>query len=153
ASCLQVHHLYHLWGTKDPIQRLGDLAFFGRWPVAARSSWNQAWRQGKITRLGMGPVAHNGSPGYFGADPLPDGRPRIDQTLDAIVAIIADGAPPASLLEAQDTGQATAAGAAGTPGAPGTPGTPGTTPAGVTGEAGASGAAGTEQADAKHAPG
>ena len=31
-SCLQVEHLYHLWGTKDPIQSMGDLAFVGRWP-------------------------------------------------------------------------------------------------------------------------
>jgi hypothetical protein len=88
ASCLHVQHLYHLWGTKDPIQKLGDLAFFGRWPLAARSAWNQALRQGKITRLGMGAVAHNGSGGYFGPAPLPDGRPTVDQTLETVAALI-----------------------------------------------------------------
>ena len=79
ASCLHVRHLYHLWGTKDPIQRLGDLAFFGRWPLASTSAWNRAQRQGKISRLAMGAVAHNGSGGDFGPAPsagrAADGRP------------------------------------------------------------------------------
>jgi hypothetical protein len=92
-SSLLVEHVYHLWGTKDPIQRVGDLAFFGRWPVASNSAWNRARRQGKITRLPMGPVAHNGSAGYFGPTPLADGRPMIDQTLETIIAVIAEGAP------------------------------------------------------------
>jgi pimeloyl-ACP methyl ester carboxylesterase len=94
ASCLEVEHLYHLWGTKDPIQTLGDVAFFGRWPVASRSSWNRARREGKITRVAMGPVAHNGSTGYFGPDPLPDGSPRIDKTLETVAPIVAGSAPP-----------------------------------------------------------
>ena len=93
-SCLQVEHLYHLWGTKDPIQSMGDLAFVGRWPISKKSAWNQALRQGKITRLAMGPVAHNGSGGYFGPQPLPDGRPAIDQTLEVILSIVTTGAPP-----------------------------------------------------------
>jgi len=48
----------------------------------------RAVRQGRITRLAMGPVAHNGASGYFGPVPLPDGRPRIDQTLPTIVPLI-----------------------------------------------------------------
>jgi hypothetical protein len=94
ASCLHVAHLYHLWGTKDPIQKLGDLAFFGRWPVATRSAWNRALREGKITRVAMGPVAHNGAAGYFGPAPLPDGRPTIDLTLATVAALIEAGPLP-----------------------------------------------------------
>jgi len=91
ASCLHVQHLYHLWGTKDPIQKLGDLAFFGRWPLASKSAWNRARQEGKITRVAMGPTAHNGSGGYFGPEPLPDGWPRIDLTLETVIPIITGG--------------------------------------------------------------
>jgi pimeloyl-ACP methyl ester carboxylesterase len=96
TSCLQIEHLYHLWGTKDQIQTMGDIAFVGRWPISKKSAWNEALRRGKITRLPMGPVAHNGSGGYFGPQPLPDGRPTIDQTLEVILSIITTGAPPPS---------------------------------------------------------
>ncbi len=113
-SCLQVEHLYHLWGTKDPIQSMGDLAFVGRWPISKKSAWNQALSQGKITRLPMGPVAHNGSGGYFGPQPLPDGRPAIDQTLEVILSIVTTGAPPPDAPPAQAP-----AGAADAGGAPG----------------------------------
>ncbi|HEX2516768.1 MAG TPA: hypothetical protein VH257_18835 [Chloroflexota bacterium] len=125
-SCLQVEHLYHLWGTKDPIQSLGDLAFVGRWPISKKSAWNQALRQGKITRLAMGPVAHNGSGGYFGPQPLPDGRPAIDQTLEVILSIVTTGAPPPDAPPAEASAEAPAqapaqapAGAADAGGAPG----------------------------------
>jgi hypothetical protein len=91
AGCLQVQHLYHLWGTKDPIQKLGDLAFFGRWPLASSSAWNRARQEGKITRVAMGPTAHNGAGGYFGPEPLPDGWPRIDLTLETVLPIITGG--------------------------------------------------------------
>jgi hypothetical protein len=105
-STLQVEHLYHLWGAKDPIQRVGDLAFFGRWPMASGSAWNRAQRQGRITRLAMGPVAHNGAAGYFGPDPLPDGRPMIDQTLETVIPIIAEDAPPPAAPAAPRAGEA-----------------------------------------------
>jgi hypothetical protein len=100
-SCLQIEHLYHLWGTKDQIQSVGDLAFVGRWSISKKSAWNEALRRGKITRLAMGPVAHNGSGGYFGPQPLPDGRPTIDQTLEVILSIVTTGAPPPPALPAQ----------------------------------------------------
>jgi hypothetical protein len=88
ASCLHVRHLYHLWGTKDPIQKLGDLAFFGRWPVASSSAWNRALRRGRISRVAMGAVAHNGSAGYFGPAPLPDGQPTLERTLETVATLI-----------------------------------------------------------------
>jgi hypothetical protein len=96
AGCLQVQHLYHLWGTKDPIQKLGDLAFFGRWPLASSSAWNRALRQGRISRVAMGAVAHNGSAGYFGPAPLPDGQPTLERTLETVAALI-EAEPVAAL--------------------------------------------------------
>jgi hypothetical protein len=111
-SCLQVEHLYHLWGTKDQIQSLGDLAFVGRWPISKKSSWNEALRRGKITRLAMGPVAHNGSGGYFGPQPLPDGRPTIDQTLEVVLSIVTTGAPPTQPAQPAQAAQAAPAGPA-----------------------------------------
>jgi hypothetical protein len=59
--------------------------------VASRSAWNRALREGKISRVAMGPTAHNGTGGYFGPDPLPDGHPRIDLTLETVIPIITGG--------------------------------------------------------------
>jgi pimeloyl-ACP methyl ester carboxylesterase len=94
-GCLQVEHLYHLWGARDPIQVIGDLAFVGRWPVAVKSAWNRARHLGKITRIAMGPVAHNGASGYFGPLPGGDGRPRIDHTLETMLPLITGPVPGA----------------------------------------------------------
>ena len=32
----------------------------------------------------MGPMAHNGPLGYFSSEPLPDGRPRVEETVSVV---------------------------------------------------------------------
>ena len=97
------------------------------WPSSGaghlqKSAWNQALRQGKITRIAMGPVAHNGS-GATSA-PAPPGRaPAIDQTLEVILPIVTTGAPPPDAPPAKAPNRHRRAGRRGSAGAgPGRPG-------------------------------
>ena len=87
-GCLQVEHVYHLQGAKDPIHRIGDGVFFGRWPIARTSAWNRALRQGQVTLVPMDEMAHNGDAGYFGPTPLSGGQPRVERTLEVMVPLI-----------------------------------------------------------------
>ncbi len=85
---LAADHLYHLYGSEDKIQRLGDLAP-GRWPIFAASEWNRARRQGKITRIPMGPMRHTGQGGYLDAKShLPDGTAYVDRTVQTVAEIV-----------------------------------------------------------------
>lgn len=86
---LKLEHLYHLYGEKDSIQRLGSILFPGRWKCFPLSYWNRAKRLGKITFLSLGPVGHQVPGGYL--DPkatLPDGRTNLQQTIEVILAIL-----------------------------------------------------------------
>ncbi|GCE13894.1 hypothetical protein [Tengunoibacter tsumagoiensis] len=60
-----IEHLYHFRGSRDPVNRLGAIAYAGRWPLLSYSPWNKARRQGKITEISAGPVTHNDPGGYF----------------------------------------------------------------------------------------
>ena len=61
----KVKHLWHLYGSKDPLQALGQKLFAGRWPVKPQSSWNRARRGGKVDLIPLGPFNHNGKGNYF----------------------------------------------------------------------------------------
>ena len=47
---LRLEHLYHLYGTKDPLQGLGAKLYPGRWPSHPLSSWNRALADKRITQ-------------------------------------------------------------------------------------------------------
>jgi hypothetical protein len=66
------------------MDRIGKIAFAGRWPVMKQSPWNTIAAEQKLTLVPMGPVAHNGPLGYFSQEPLPDGRPRVEATVSAV---------------------------------------------------------------------
>lgn len=61
----RIEHLWHLYGSKDLLQRLGELVFPGRWPTARLSAWHAARRAGRITRRRIGPMRHTGGRDYF----------------------------------------------------------------------------------------
>jgi hypothetical protein len=61
----KIKHLFHLYGTKDPVQAIGAFAYAGRWPLLPYSPWNQAKVEGKITLATVGPVGHLDPGGYF----------------------------------------------------------------------------------------
>lgn len=86
---LKLEHLYHLYGEKDSVQRLGPILFPGRWKAFPLSYWNRAKRLGKITFLSMGPVGHQVPGGYMDSRAtLPDGRTYLQQTIEVILAIL-----------------------------------------------------------------
>lgn len=95
-SLLAVDHIYHLLGDRDTLAKACGVAFAGRWPFAKASYWNRARANGTITILAQGPVDHNGAGGYFGGDPLPDGTPRVDRTVQVVVGLIEHAGEPAS---------------------------------------------------------
>jgi hypothetical protein len=93
-----VEHVYHFYGTRDPIQAVGEKLYAGRWKYFPQSTWNRAMAQGKITMTCLGPFTHIGTGNYW--DPkttMPDGRSHAQVTLDAVTGVLTqDGllAPP-----------------------------------------------------------
>jgi hypothetical protein len=87
-SLLTIDHLYHLVGTKDVVEPWWVMAP-GRWRFFATSEWNRAMRQGRVTRINMGPMKHTGGGGYLDAKSrLPDGTTYIDHTVQVVTEII-----------------------------------------------------------------
>lgn len=85
----RIDHLWHLYGSKDSLQRIGPAVFPGRWLFMTRSLWNQGKRDGRITVECLGPMTHVGKGGYFDADTTgADGRSFRDVTADAVRAIL-----------------------------------------------------------------
>lgn len=87
-AMLRIDHLYHLVGSKDNVEPWWFMAP-GRWPFFATSEWNRALRQGRITRINMGPMRHSGAGGYLDAKSLlPDGVQFVDHTVTVVSEII-----------------------------------------------------------------
>ncbi|MFT3886820.1 MAG: hypothetical protein QM713_01465 [Arachnia sp.] len=87
-------HVWHLVGSRDRMNRLGDVVFPGRWPTAPLSTWGRAKREGRVTRRVIGPMQHDGARAYFGRRAIaPDGRTHAEITRDAVVAILRAPAP------------------------------------------------------------
>jgi len=83
-GCGWVQHLDYLYGADDAMDRIGKIAFAGRWSVMKQSPWNRMLGEEKVTVTPMGPMAHNGSLGYFSPEPLPNGRPRVEETVSVV---------------------------------------------------------------------
>lgn len=89
VNLLQLEHLYHLSGDKDPVERIGAVMFPRRWAVFFLSYWNRAKRMGKVSLISLGPVGHQVPGGIMDPEQrLPDGRTHLQQTIDWIVGII-----------------------------------------------------------------
>jgi hypothetical protein len=96
---LALHKLYHLYGKRDAVQRLGNIMCPGRWPIVALSSWNQAKRSGIVSLVPMGNMDHTGVDGYLDAKTFVatkastgDQQPKsyLDITVDTISARLTD---------------------------------------------------------------
>jgi hypothetical protein len=87
---VNVRHLYHFHGQKDPVQSLGQILYAGRWPILPHSPWNKAKTEGKITMIDAGPVTHQDPGGYFlqSEEEKEKGEHTQDRLIDAIVEII-----------------------------------------------------------------
>ena len=118
---LNVDHFYHLYGTLDSTQALGQKVFPGRWPGAVNSEWHKAEAAGKITMIELGPFTHTGPGSMFDqASVLPDGRRHFDVTLEKLTNVLVtfydrpketdhhshDPATATELVTAEDTAKA-----------------------------------------------
>lgn len=84
-----IEHLYHLYGERDHVQRIGGIIFPGRWLIIRNSSWNRASAAGKITLMSLGPMKHTGAEGYFDAAcKLPDGTDFLSTTVKRIASLV-----------------------------------------------------------------
>ncbi len=89
---LQAEHVYHLVGSRDPVERIGPVAFPGRWRWLGLSFWNRARRKGKVSLISLGPVGHELPGGIFDdVARLPDGRSHMQQTLDLVSTLLTEG--------------------------------------------------------------
>lgn len=86
-----VEALYHLYGKKDNVQRIGAIIFPGRWRILWLSRWNKARRSGKIHFISMGDdVIHTKAGGYLDKNSyFVDGQSYLDKTVQTIAKIIA----------------------------------------------------------------
>lgn len=87
----RVRHLWHLYGSLDKVHRWGVIASPGRWPVVTNSSWSRAKKEGRVSEIEIGPLAHSGDYNYFApGPPMPDGREPRQHTVDAIMRLLVD---------------------------------------------------------------
>lgn len=96
---LAVHRLTCLVGARDHVQRIGAVAFPGRWGLAAASAWNQARAAGRIEIRTIGPMGHAGRGGYMDERPAPDGGPpfalvTVEAVAEAVARDLAEVAAP-----------------------------------------------------------
>jgi hypothetical protein len=78
-----VDRLDHLTGSSDLAVRLAALLCTSRWPIALRSSWRRAEREGRIRSVNLGPIGHTGSRGYLGQSRSEKSRTYFEITLEA----------------------------------------------------------------------
>lgn len=85
-----IEHLYHFHGSKDPIQKIGAIAYAGRWPLLRYSAWNRAKALGKISYFPAGPVTHNDPGGYLLASQSQAANPPTpqDRIVERIITLI-----------------------------------------------------------------
>jgi hypothetical protein len=81
-----VEHIYHLYGTKDPVQLLGVICYAGRWPILSYSPWNQAKAAGKVSMISVGPMAHMDPHSYFDALSYLEGGQSYQAHLAEVIA-------------------------------------------------------------------
>jgi hypothetical protein len=85
---LEADRVFHLYGRRDDVQRLGALFFPGRWPLVSYSPWNQARQRGTLASVLIGPSDHTGSGGYLDDEArAADGRTYLQVTVDVLAAI------------------------------------------------------------------
>ncbi|MBK9158619.1 MAG: hypothetical protein WAV45_17070 [Propionibacteriaceae bacterium] len=89
----KIDKVWHLAGSKDPMQKLGGILYAGRWPHALFSPWTKAMKEGRIDIIPIGPMTHFMSKHYFDTETFgPDGRSYLQVSIDAVVAVL-EGKP------------------------------------------------------------
>lgn len=81
----QIVALTHFYGTRDTMQRMGEVFFPGRWPLRTATRWARGLAAGTIRVICLGPMDHAGVGSYLddGAC-LPDGRSFMQISASAV---------------------------------------------------------------------
>ena len=86
-----VTKLTHNFGTKDPIQKVGEILWTGRWPSVTNSDWNVVKSKGRIKMHNMGPMNHMLKESYFDDhSKFSDGKSYAMTTAVAVKAAIVE---------------------------------------------------------------
>jgi hypothetical protein len=84
-----VGRMTHVVGSKDVIEPIGKVMYFGRWPVAKTSVWNQSRASGVLTIVPLPGMGHNVPGGYMDPEPrTPWGETYFDCTVRVVAAAI-----------------------------------------------------------------
>mgnify|MGYP003631584640 FL=1 len=78
----------HLAGSADKVEAAGVIAFPARWPISTGSEWALARSSGRLKRIPLADVTHNGPRGYFG-EAHHGGRPQWEETVAIVLDCIA----------------------------------------------------------------
>jgi hypothetical protein len=60
-----VSRMDHIVGDRDVMEKIGRIAFPGRWPLARASAWNTARQEGVVRVQHLAGMAHNTPGGYM----------------------------------------------------------------------------------------
>lgn len=89
AGITAADEVIHLDSKLDPVQAVADYLFPRRWPLARTSRWNRALASGKLRRIEVGPMLHNGPGGYLDPDKrLADGRSHLETTVAVTTTLV-----------------------------------------------------------------
>ncbi len=84
----RIDDVTHIYSDKDTVQRLG-MIFPGRWAMSFWSTWNKGKRDGRIHKIRLPGMKHDGPGGYLDeASVLPNGSTYLDHTVATIANII-----------------------------------------------------------------
>lgn len=92
----RIEHLWHLYGARDRMHRLGGLVFPGRWPTAPLSTWHGALREGRISRECIGRMRHMGGRDYFDRHASDGGANYRELTFEALRSALTEATPDTS---------------------------------------------------------
>lgn len=85
----------HLTGDDDLALRASVLMCAARWPIALRSPWRRAKRDGRLHIVQLGHIGHTGAHGYLGQATQPGAfKSNFAITLDATLASLTRPLPP-----------------------------------------------------------
>jgi hypothetical protein len=89
AGINELSRLDHLVGERDVMERVGRLAYPGRWSLARRSAWNVARRGGWLRVQRLAGMTHNTPGGYMDATAYAaDDESNPVRTARAIAAVV-----------------------------------------------------------------
>lgn len=78
-------HVYHLHGSRDWVDNIGQIVFPSRWSWTVGSPFNQALQEDRYTIRMSGPHEHDGEQGYFGENFVKaNGTRYVDLTIQKV---------------------------------------------------------------------